>query len=70
MRLPLTLPSPRHSLPAVAKSRDRPIALRDEGPGVTPLAQLGVAECQRKCNRLYPNDRSAQIACYREYCTI
>jgi hypothetical protein len=35
---------------------------------VLPQAQQGVAECQRRCRDMYPDNPAEQVACYRREC--
>lgn len=69
MRIPLPSCGSRRGRTDVEELRRRPTAPSALERGVMPLAQLGVAECQRRCDRMYPGDRAAQIACYNAYCT-
>jgi hypothetical protein len=36
--------------------------------GITPQAQQGVAECQERCEEMYPDNPNEQLECFKQQC--
>jgi hypothetical protein len=68
MKLPITGKTQQHG----ARQGRRAAKIRGghtgRTPGIVPHAQQGVAECQDRCEELYPDNPIEQLECFKQEC--